>query len=415
MIRFSFLAILAACEPVKSTPIDSSLGDTSSSKETGEGEGEAADTNSEETAAETGDTGASPSCEGVEVVGVVAYELGTEVYSLVVANDIVYVSRPADGELGTGVVDGWSLAQFEAGLLEPDFDAPDVEVVGDGARQYLSVTLFEDDSSGLVCGQTYGEEEAGRLLCWPTGVSGVASDIAELDVSGETPGGYFGYGVDAPGDGVYTWDASPPGRTAFVDGAGAVDLPVAACGGLWTYCGDGQLLDDLLVTSSDWGAIYAHDVATGAEVWSENTLSTSWAPTNLDRWGAKAVLFGAPMAGDEGLARVYDEDGLVSTDTVFVSSVTSGDDTDGRGYIAYHRWSLRDDGSAGELYVFTERTGEMRANYSYPELLGVLVGIEDPSDWYEPYVILEDVGHDGLMAFAVRGGRYVGLLRVCGE
>lgn len=399
------LILLAACEPTadKVDPVH-----TDSAEETGEGEGETGDTRPDETAT---DTGTVPSCAGVEAVGIVAYELGTEVYSLVVADDIVYVSRPADGDLGTGVVDGWGLAQFEAGLIEPDFDTPDVEVVGDGPHQYLSVALFEDDSAGLICGQTYGDDEAGRLLCWPAGVSGVANDIAEIDIPGATPSGYFGYGVDAPGDGVYVWDASPPGRAVLADSSGMTELPVAACGGLWTYCGDGFVLDDLLVTASDWGAIYAHNIATGAEAWSEDTLSTSWAPTNVDRWGAKAVLFGAPFASDGGLARVYDADGLFSTDGAFIASVTSGDDTTGRGYIAYHRWSVRDDGSSGELYVFTERTGEMRASYGYPDL----VGIEDPTDWYEPYVILEDVGHDGLMAFAVRGGRYVGLLRVCGE
>lgn len=408
---FGVLAILghvSACDAVK-------LG-RESGEETGKVDSNSARESSSDTSSDSvTDSSGEENCAGVvEALGVVEYPRGTRVYDLAATSSAVYVARPEDGEAGTGVVDGWAVDRF-VGLLDAELDAPDSVVTGRGSGEYLGVSLWRDVDEDVLYSQEYGDENKGRLVGWAAGDSGATSEVAVVALEGETESGFFGYGFDAEGDGVYAFDASPPGRTVRVTSDGAVEeMAVSACGEGWDFCQDGALLSDVFITTSDFGAIFAADASTGEELWRDET-AVMWSPTNLNGWGTRAVMFGSPQASDGKMSRVYNASGVLELSDVFISGVTWGPDEGGKNFIAYHSWVDNDDGSTGGLSIFTERTGVLRAATTYPDLIGDIVGIEDPSSWAEPYIIVEALGRDGLLAFAVRGGRYVGLLRVCAE
>lgn len=411
-MRIAILSFLLACntiyKPVETDGPDSYTPDSNVS--------DSSDTDSPSDTvpfSDTMDTSASDGCV-VEPLGVVAYEDGTRIYDLATTATMVYVTRPEDGVRATGVIDGWHAERFD-GLVEYGDEAPDAEIVSEGAGQYLGVTAWLDADAGRLCSQTYGEENAGRLLCWPEGDSGVAEEIAELDVTGENPSGFFGYGMDMDGSGVYAFEASPPNAMYAIDDDAKTALPFSACNGEWDFCQDGYVFGTgEIVTSSDFGFINMNDPETGGQLWYDETAD-AWTLTNLNRWGDSAVLYGSPLADAARMSRLYTVEGVYHLYSYFISGVTSGRDSGGKGYIAYNSWTNKDDGSTGSFHVFTERTGALRQAFSYPEMFGEMIGIEDPTTWQEPYILVEALDDSDLVAVAVRGGNYLGLVRICGD
>jgi hypothetical protein len=413
--------------PTGKIPADSAGKDTakdhdSAAEDTHADTNDAVDT-AEDTAEDTAASDMPCGEDRVDLVGIVYYGMA--------GGDTIYSFSAGDGEYSislaerddVGEVHTWTLKQVEDGyFLDEEYDLPDSVVTGKKSGDYLGVRIFRDVDEGLLCSQTYGDhyvagytyDNAGRLVCWPTGLSGVVDDLATVSVYGDEDGAFMGYGCDASGDGVYAMEASSPHRLYHVHSDSAADLLfTGACDG-HDWCQSCSENGYGLILASDEGWIGSYqetdsgmDLAWGAEQEPGPAYQTFLYP-----FGGDNTSFARGSDGDQTI--MYDnEDGSI-TDSIagFQSSLAIGRTFDAGtprdSYIATAFYKPYEDGAAGGLIVY-DSSGEKYIDVSWAELLQV----EDPGSFTEmDYVDIGDIG-GGYLAFADLNGAFTGILRIC--
>lgn len=412
-MRYLFLFLLfpvAACEPEKSFPVDTDSGDS----QVGESGDSAPDSSDTVDTAESGDTPCS-SGQPIELVGIVEFP-DSDIYDMTANEEAIFVTRPTAATTA-GVVERWdadriATSNTPGSLLEADYDAPDAAVVGSGRGQYLGITTWR--AGDLVCSQQYGLEDAGELDCWPAEASGAVADVAAIQVAGEEPSAYFGYGYapDPEGSEIVTWESQGTGDLYQLDTAtGEATYQFSGACELTTYCHQGRTLGDSIILVSDFGGIYSY--ADNELAWSEETSMIS-GPVNLSVWGSSRVLFGSPFATDGNLSRVYTERGeMDGASGFFYSDVETDTPWDGSGsYIAIAQWTVDPGEAPGVILLYNARTGEVIEEINWTWVLGEATGVT-ADDWSRYAYIRMTPMSDGMLAFAVRNGRYAGIIRIC--
>lgn len=399
-MRFLVFLFLVGCQPTDTKPGLDSTDSTQDSDSSVDGSTDSSTDSRIDTAdSDTADTADTEPCNGVRLLQVVYYPIGTIIYDIAAVPGGFAVSIPTDGSAGSGLVESWTLDQGD--FLEREYDEPAAIAEGPDARQYLGVQLFAGPDDRL-CSQTYGDSLSGVLYCWPAEESGTVDAISTTVIYGEN-NSYFGYGYGNDSD-VWAWDAQAPGEVVGTDGSNWDGI----CGDD-TYCHSGVEQDGVFAaTSENTGNVYGYDGETGEPLWEVN-VEGDYIPAYV--W-AHYIGYVMAVGGDpDGIYfRVID----ISTGSVlwegddyaagFELGVTSKTDLDVEVLTYYH---AQEDGSIGGIYVYgSDGTTLVQ---SFAELLEY----ESPTDWDEPFIRLVALDEPGLFAFATRRGNVAGVFEVC--
>lgn len=354
------------------------------------------------------DTAEEGCTTGVRLVQSVTYPEGADPYDLAATPEGFAVSFPADGEVGTGLVEGWTLDQ--GAKINREEVEPAYTVVGPGERQHLGVQMWANGED--LCSQVYGADGAGKLFCWPWDAEGEVSTVSTTAVEGLTALGYYGYGyADHTGIKLASrvWDAFPPGQVTDKEGS---PLWTGACEDL-EWCQSGAQIGDVVATvSEDRGFVFGHDATTGDLLWETSTEGTDLAATFAWSVHDIAFLVSSPSSSDGLLTVVIDPNtGIISWNSSdFTAGYAEGEaSVTGQAIEVVAYYNVKIDGSQGGVEIWDRNNNYLDVSIAH------LLDLKEPRDFDEAYIrlaALED--HPGYYAFLTRRGRYAGVLEVCG-